>query len=184
MVSPDNLINSLYQNSYRMLTKKTKNIYSGPIDAGYIKKIVTKVPTHKKYVSKETGATYDLAHAVDFICDEGTKVRASFDGEVVYVVDDMKKNYNHWQNSPLKEEEEDGNRVVLKHPNGEFSIYSHIRYKQVLVRKGQMVKEGEILGYSGNTGLSIKPHLHFMVFIFPSKNKKDIQSLKIRWKEN
>jgi murein DD-endopeptidase MepM/ murein hydrolase activator NlpD len=80
--------------------------------------------------------------------------------------------------------QQDGNYVLLKHFNSEFSIYSHLRPKEVLVSKGQFVEKVDIIGYSGNTGWSIKPHLHFMVFKFlKPKPAKDLESLEIRWKK-
>lgn len=135
---------------------------------------------------KKTGEVYDLTHAVDFLCDEGTPIKAASDGEVVAMVDDVKENYSGWElpsEDVMPEEKQDGNYVVIKHANNEFSIYSHLRYKGVLVKRGQNVKAGEILGYSGNTGWSIVPHLHFMVFRFiKPEPAKDLESLEIKWK--
>lgn len=172
----------------RSIDMKSKNSYSYPINKENIKKIATtESPAHIRYVSKETGETYDSTHAVDFLCDEGSPIKAALDGEVVFVKDDSQKNYNKWE-IPTKEEmpesEQDGNHVAIKHDNGEFSVYSHLQYKKVLVKVGQKVKTGDVIGYSGNTGWSIKPHLHFVVFRFlKPMPAKDFESLEIVWKD-
>ena len=162
---------------------KSKNKYSYPIEQKFIKEIsTTKSPAHRKYKSKN-GVLYDLRNAVDFLCGLNTPVKAAFDGEVVAIVDSLKKNHNKWEPPKnMPEEEQDGNYAVLKHKNKELSIYSHLGYRKVLVKKGQKVKTGEVLGYSGSTGWSIKPHLHFMVFKFLKKEPaKDLESLKVGW---
>lgn len=56
-----------------------------------------------------------------------------------------------------------GNYVLLKHPNGMYTLYAHLTYNTVQVSKGQTVKKGQRLGYMGNTGTSYGGHLHFEV---------------------
>jgi murein DD-endopeptidase MepM/ murein hydrolase activator NlpD len=113
-------------------------------------------------------------------------IKAALKGEVIVVVSKLTKNYNGREppsRDVLPVEEQDGNYVVLKHSNNEFSIYSHLRCGEVFVTKGQQVKTGDVLGNSGNTGWSLGPHLHFMVFKFlKPMPSKDMESLKIRWK--
>ena len=53
-----------------------------------------------------------------------------------------------------------GNYVILKHPNGDYTVYGHLM-KGLAVSKGQTVKKGQVLGYMGNTGYSQGQHLHF-----------------------
>jgi murein DD-endopeptidase MepM/ murein hydrolase activator NlpD len=52
-----------------------------------------------------------------------------------------------------------GNYVQILHKNNVQTQYLHL--SQVLVKRGQKVKEGQLIGYSGNTGYSLGPHLHF-----------------------
>jgi murein DD-endopeptidase MepM/ murein hydrolase activator NlpD len=54
-----------------------------------------------------------------------------------------------------------GNWILLQHDNGLDSTYFHL--SQILVKKGQRVKVGDLIGYSGNTGYSTAPHLHIGV---------------------
>jgi len=165
---------------------KTINLYTYPVEKRYIKKIATtESPAHRRYYSEQHGAWYDLTHAVDFLCDEGTPIRAAFDGEIIAVVNNLTKNYDKRQplaKHVLPEDEQDGNYVVIKHPHDELSIYSHLRKGGIIVTKGSLVKTGDILGYSGSTGWSLKPHLHFMVFKFTKPAPaKDFESLEVVW---
>ena len=52
-----------------------------------------------------------------------------------------------------------GTHVRLRHPDGSMTIYGHL--SKSLVSQKQVVKTGEKLGLSGNTGASTGPHLHF-----------------------
>jgi len=55
-----------------------------------------------------------------------------------------------------------GNYILLTHHAGWSSIYGHLQ--TISVKRGQRVSTGTRLGYSGNTGYSTGPHLHFSVF--------------------
>ncbi|WP_457652753.1 peptidoglycan DD-metalloendopeptidase family protein [Rhodocaloribacter sp.] len=57
-----------------------------------------------------------------------------------------------------------GNYVKVKHPTlGYTTLYAHLSRIPRNIRKGRKVKRGELIGYSGNTGLSNAPHLHYEV---------------------
>jgi murein DD-endopeptidase MepM/ murein hydrolase activator NlpD len=56
-----------------------------------------------------------------------------------------------------------GNNVVIKHKYGYFTRYGHMQSYRV--RPGQTVKQGEIIGFVGNTGLSTGPHVHLEVWL-------------------
>jgi murein DD-endopeptidase MepM/ murein hydrolase activator NlpD len=55
------------------------------------------------------------------------------------------------------------NRVNLLHDDGAISTYAH--FEEVVVTAGQRVRAGELLGYSGTSGCSTGPHLHFQVMV-------------------
>lgn len=61
-----------------------------------------------------------------------------------------------------------GNYVKIKHPNGYYTMYGHIKYNTVTVKTGDKVEKGQVIGYMGNTGHSFGAHLHFEV-----RNEKD-----------
>jgi murein DD-endopeptidase MepM/ murein hydrolase activator NlpD len=55
-----------------------------------------------------------------------------------------------------------GKWILIKHPNGLSTLYGHLSLQSVSV--GQAVSSGDVIGYSGNTGYSTGPHLHFGVY--------------------
>lgn len=56
-----------------------------------------------------------------------------------------------------------GNRVIINHQNGEYSVYFHLKEGSVAVKEGQAVKQGQKLGQLGNSGNTSGPHLHFQI---------------------
>ncbi len=58
-----------------------------------------------------------------------------------------------------------GNYIVINHDFGISAIYTHL--KEVKVEPDQLVKQGEIIGLIGNTGLSTGPHLHYAISLTP-----------------
>lgn len=90
--------------------------------------------------------TLQSHQGVDYTIPEGSSVFATADG---VVRDVATRNSTH------------GLTVVIDHGNGYETSYSHLL--AVNVRRGQEVRRGDIIGLSGNTGLSIAPHLHYEV---------------------
>ena len=163
---------------------QTKNIYTYPVEREHITRIITtEAPAHISYTNKE-GVRRDLTNAIDFLCENGTPVKAALDGVVIALMDNVTRNYSGYKfpsEDVLPENELDGNYVIIQHENGEYSIYSHLGYKEILVEVGQKVSKGDLLGYVRNTGWSIGDHLHFMVFIYTNPPSRDFKSLEIRW---
>ena len=57
-----------------------------------------------------------------------------------------------------------GNYVKIKHDNNYYTLYAHMKYKSLTVKKGDKVKKGQVIGYMGATGRSTAAHLHFEVW--------------------
>ena len=60
-----------------------------------------------------------------------------------------------------------GNAVIIDHGLGVFSFYGHM--SKILVKRGQAVGKGDIIGKCGTTGRSTGPHLHWAVRVFDSR---------------
>ena len=96
-------------------------------------------------------------YAIDFKMPEHSVVVAARGGIVTLVKDDS--NVGGWSEKYIK----DANRIHIDHGDGTEAQYVHFEYKGVLVRVGDKVEQGQPIGYSGNTGASMMPHLHFCV---------------------
>ena len=90
--------------------------------------------------------TRRLHTGMDFSAKKGTPIYATGDGKV----------------SKLRRSRRGyGNHVIIDHGYGYKTLYAHM--KKYIVQKGQKVKRGEVIGYVGNTGTSVAPHLHYEV---------------------
>jgi murein DD-endopeptidase MepM/ murein hydrolase activator NlpD len=87
----------------------------------------------------------------------GKELYAPCDGEVVLVVDGVKDNVPGTLNPVYIP----GNTVIIKATNGEYAFLAHFKQHTIIVKQGQKVKAGELLGLCGNSGNSSEPHLHF-----------------------
>jgi murein DD-endopeptidase MepM/ murein hydrolase activator NlpD len=57
------------------------------------------------------------------------------------------------------------NYITIMHSDGTFGVYAHIKYNGSKCKLGDYVKKGDVIAYSGNTGWSNGPHLHFACFL-------------------
>lgn len=118
-------------------------------------------PSQRYGVRQEAGTNRREPHlGLDVSLDSGTPVRAAGDGTVVWA------SYGQTYNSPYYLDDPYGISIVIRHDfgyNGEriWTVYAHL--SSVSVEVGQRVEQGELIGLSGNTGLSTGPHLHFEV---------------------
>jgi murein DD-endopeptidase MepM/ murein hydrolase activator NlpD len=70
-----------------------------------------------------------------------------------------------------------GNYVRIRHPNGYHTAYAHmLRFKKG-IKAGSKVRQGEVIGYVGSTGLASGPHLHYEVLI--NKRRVDPLSMEV-----
>lgn len=91
------------------------------------------------------GQTEEQHPGIDVAVAVGTLVRATGGGTVLQ----------------RGEDDEYGLFVLLRHPDGYQSMYGHL--SRAVVREGQLIRAGEVIGRSGNTGRSTAPHLHFEI---------------------
>lgn len=54
-----------------------------------------------------------------------------------------------------------GNQIVIDHGNGEFSYFAHLQHGSLRVKKGDVVKQGQVIAKLGNSGHATGPHLHY-----------------------
>lgn len=87
----------------------------------------------------------------------GKELIAPCDGEVVLVVDGVKDN-KPGEMDPIWVP---GNTVIIRTINNEFVFLAHFKKHSIVVKEGQKVNKGTILGQCGNSGNSSEPHLHF-----------------------
>jgi murein DD-endopeptidase MepM/ murein hydrolase activator NlpD len=83
---------------------------------------------------------------IDLRARIGTQVRAAEAGRVVYAGNQI-RGY--------------GRLIVIRHAEGLATVYAH--HSQILVKKGQFVKKGQKIGFSGKSGTTSGPHLHFEI---------------------
>lgn len=100
----------------------------------------------------------DDRYCVDWAMAEGTPVLAARGGLVMNVQG------SHDGSGNREEFFDKANYVRVLHSDGTVGVYLHFRKDGVAVEEGQTVEEGSLIGYSGNTGFSSQPHLHFGVY--------------------
>jgi murein DD-endopeptidase MepM/ murein hydrolase activator NlpD len=82
---------------------------------------------------------------VDYAAPTGTPIMASGNGTVTF---------RGWQSGY-------GNTVIIDHGNRKTTLYAHLSRFSSDLRKGQRVRQGQIIGLVGRTGLATGPHLHY-----------------------
>lgn len=95
-----------------------------------------------------------FSYSYDFDMEPGTPILAARGGVVVSVVEQHPENTNRSRHA---------NYVVIRHEDGQHSRYMHLQTDGVTVAEGDTVSAGDLIAYSGNSGRSSKPHLHFDV---------------------
>ena len=132
-----------------------------------IKKTLMKTPINGARLSSSFGNRkhpilgYTKMHTgTDFAAPTGTPIMASGDGKVTKA---------GWCGGG-------GNCVKIKHNNTYQTVYAHMSKFGRGIKKGVRVKQGQIIGYVGSTGMSTGPHLHYEVI----ENGKKINSQKLK----
>ncbi len=123
-------------------------VLSWPLDRVFVTQYYGDTPFSKEY-NVYNGKGHNC---IDLRASVGTKVKSALGGVVKGTgnTDIAKGCYSY------------GKWVLLEHANGLSTVYGHLSY--ISVQPGQVVATGDTIGYSGNTGYSFGPHLHFGVF--------------------
>jgi murein DD-endopeptidase MepM/ murein hydrolase activator NlpD len=107
-----------------------------------------------------------LAHAIDLDLKIGDPIHAAREGVVIKV-----EEHNTAQ-GVTEAYAKLGNRIVIEHTDFTYASYVHLKKDGGLVNPGDYVVKGQLLGYSGFTGRTKSPHLHFQVYKI---NKSDLK---------
>ena len=152
-----NLYNFQYNNEEEYYDIKGKSIT----------KSLMKTPINGARLSSSFGMRkhpilgYNKMHrGTDFAAPSGTPIMASGSGTVTRA---------RWCGGG-------GNCVKIKHNSTYETIYAHMKSFAKGIREGRKVKQGQVIGYVGSTGLSTGPHLHYEVLI----NGKKVNSQKLK----
>ena len=132
-----------------------------------IKKTLMKTPINGARLSSSYGKRkhpilgYTKLHTgTDFAAPTGTPIMASGDGKVIKA---------GWCGGG-------GNCVKIKHNSKYQTVYAHMSKFGRGIKRGVRVKQGQIIGYVGSTGMSTGPHLHYEVI----ENGKKVNSQKLK----
>ncbi len=139
------------QNETFQAIRFTDNEYYSP-DGKSMRKAFLRAPVNFKYISSSfkrkrfhpVQKRWKAHRGVDYAAKTGTPVVAAGNGKVTHAT------YN----------KNNGNYVFIQHGNGIVTKYLHF-YKRPSVKKGQRVKQNQVIGYVGSTGLAAGPHLHY-----------------------
>ena len=157
--------NLMLRGQYNQLYYFPKKNFNGHYDENgkSVKKALMKTPINGARLSSSFGMRkhpilgYNKMHrGTDFAAPEGTPIMASGDGVIVKA---------GWCGGG-------GNCVKIKHNKTYQTVYAHMKNFSNLAVPGNRIKQGQIIGYVGSTGLSTGPHLHYEVI----ENGKKINS--------
>jgi murein DD-endopeptidase MepM/ murein hydrolase activator NlpD len=120
-----------------------RTLLPAPVEYRYVSSRFTHARRHPVY------GTIRPHYGVDFVAPYGTPVRAAGDGKVVFV---------GWKG-------DNGRLVSIRHNGVYRTVYAHMsRYARGL-RRGDWVRQGQVIGYVGNSGSSTGTHLHYGLYV-------------------
>jgi murein DD-endopeptidase MepM/ murein hydrolase activator NlpD len=135
----------------------------GSVDAHHDDSVIYDLP----YVGTHTviqgfhGAfshTGDFEYANDWEMPVGTAIYAAREGIVVGTRSSMT------DGGPDRKYQDYANFIMIRHADGTIGSYDHLKEDGVVVKVGDRISRKKLIGYSGNTGFTSRPHLHFMIF--------------------
>jgi urea transporter len=105
----------------------------------------------------------------DYFCFEKAVI-APADGEIVEIINNIPDN----EIGEVNVNDNWGNTLIIKHAPMLYSKLSHLRVDSLKVKKGDLVKRGDLVALCGNSGRSPEPHLHFQLQTLPQIDAKTI----------
>ena len=145
-----------------------KNYGYFDINGKSVEKALMKTPINGARLSSSFGMRkhpilgFNKMHrGTDFAAKSGTPIMASGSGTIMLA---------KWCGGG-------GNCVKIKHNSTYETIYAHMQAFAKGIKKGRKVKQGQIIGYVGSTGMSTGPHLHYEVIV--NGKKVNSQTLKL-----
>jgi murein DD-endopeptidase MepM/ murein hydrolase activator NlpD len=135
-----------YDEILEMIKKKTAMLMAIPAIQPVNNKDLKRMASGFGYRTDPVYKTTKFHAGMDFSAPVGTEIYATGDG-IVTRADADASGY--------------GNHVRITHGYGYLTLYGHM--SKIKVRRGQKVKRGDVIGYVGNTGKSVGPHLHYEV---------------------
>ena len=151
---------------YYFKDKKSEGHYD--LNGKSIKKALMKTPINGARLSSSFGMRkhpidgFNKMHrGTDFAAPKGTPIMASGDGVIIRA---------KWCGGG-------GNCIKIKHNSTYSTVYAHLSKFGRRIKEGVRVKQGQIIGYVGSTGMSTGPHLHYEVI--ESGKKINSQKLKL-----
>ena len=152
-------------NLYNFKFKNVEDFYD--IKGKSITKSLMKTPINGARLSSSFGMRkhpilgYNKMHrGTDFAAPSGTPIMASGSGTITRA---------RWCGGG-------GNCVKIKHNSTYETIYAHMKAFAKGIKEGRKVKQGQIIGFVGSTGLSTGPHLHYEVLV----NGKKVNSQRLK----
>lgn len=130
----------------------------------------TKGNSFKLHQGYNGSFSHQNENALDFTMPEGTEIAAARDGVVVSVVQ------NNTISCPNKSCIQYNNFVTIYQADGTFANYAHLKYKGSKVNVGDSVKQGDIIAFSGNTGFTSGPHLHFVCYLPDIEKRRSVET--------
>jgi len=156
-ISDGNILAAEFTNNnktYRALRYTDPNGYSSYYTPGgkSMRKAFLRNPVDYTRISSKFGKRYHPTlnrlrnhHGVDYAAPRGAPIRSAGEGKVTHA--GRKGGY--------------GNTIIIQHGGKYSTVYAHLKNYKKGLKRGSKVKQGDIIGYVGSTGLSTGPHLHY-----------------------
>lgn len=138
-------LNASYQALHEAILEQGEGTHNIPSIQPVINKQLTLLTTSYGMRIHPFYKTLTSHQGVDYAIPEGSRVFATADGRV----------------KEVRRSSTQGQTVIIDHGNGYETSYSHL--SKISVVKNQRVRRGDIIALSGDTGLSLAPHLHYEV---------------------